>query len=94
MVRLAVLTFASVLVDIQSEHDADIMNDRNYVVEVVLGPNPDDNSVPPIDTLNEFRDSESMQSDLLEFLPDFIDTYPMSTREIILSKPKFRDDGA
>ena len=94
MVRLAVLTFASVLVDIQSEHDAGIMNDRNYVVEVVLGPNPDDNSVPPIDTLNEFRDSEPMQSDLLEFLPDFIDTYPMSTREIILSKPKFRDGGA
>lgn len=31
-----------------------------------------------------------MHVQILEFLPDFDDVYPMKVREIIPSKPKFR----
>lgn len=35
----------------QSQYDGTVMNSRSYVFDIVVGPNPEDDSVSAIDTL-------------------------------------------
>ena len=66
------------------------MNTRRYIYDVVVGPNPLDDSIHALDTLEEFATSANMHTQILEFLPGFDDVYTMKVREVIPSKPKFR----
>jgi hypothetical protein len=50
--RVNVMTVRQVLSSQQSSFDNSVMNVRQYVFEIVLGPNTQDDSVPAIDTLN------------------------------------------
>lgn len=67
-----------------------IMNERYYVYDIVLAPNPSDDSVSAFNTLEELGTSTDLQEKLAEFLPDFDLTYHMTAREIIREKPRFR----
>lgn len=49
--RISVLTIREILITQSSEYDGTIMNDREYVFECVVGPNPEDDSVSPLETL-------------------------------------------
>lgn len=88
--RINVMTVRQLLSTQQSVYDSSVMNTRQFIFEIVVGPNPLDDSVNAIDLLNEFKNSDDQQKKMSTFLPTFIKTYSMSTREIILAIPRFR----
>ena len=55
--KLSVLTVREVLISSSNEYVGAIMNTRQYVFDIVLGPNPDDDSIVPLETLDSFLDS-------------------------------------
>ena len=56
------------------------MNVRQYVYEIVLGPNSEDDSVTSIDTLDQFKNSDDQIKKMKNFLPSFVTTYSINTR--------------
>lgn len=67
------------------------MNKRSYVYEIVVGPDQKNDITSPLFTLNSFIASSDQRIMLLGFVPQFINSYTMSTREIILAKPRVRN---
>ena len=55
--KLSVLTVREVLISSSNEYVGEIMNTRQYVYDIVLGPNPEDDSIVPLETVNEFLNS-------------------------------------
>lgn len=88
--RINILTVSSILTMAQSTYSNTVMNTRQYVYDVIIGPNSQDDSIRPIDLVNEFSISNDQLKKMAVFLPTFISTYSMSTREIIITTPKFR----
>ena len=89
--RIFILTMEVIQVTHEGSFVTNIMNERQYEYEIAVGPDSEDDQVSPKELLDEFIDSKSQRDDLEEFLPSFIETYTMSTREIIPTVPEFRD---
>ena len=89
--RIYILTMEVIQVTHEGSFVTNIMNERQYEYEIAVGPDSEDDQVSPKELLDEFIDSKSQRDDLEEFLPSFIETYTMSTREIIPTVPEFRD---
>ena len=66
------------------------MNERKYTYDIIVGPNPLDDSITPITLLDDFVASTDQKNKMKKFLSEFDENYVMKTREIITSKPKFR----
>lgn len=88
--RINVMTVRTLLTTQQSAFSSTVMNVRQFVFDIVIGPNPKDDSVKPLDLLNQFKSSDDSMKKMKNFLPSFVSTYTISTREIIMAIPKFR----
>lgn len=88
--RINIVTVRQLLTTQQSVFDSTVMNTRQFIFDIVVGPNPLDDSVNAIDLLNEFKNSDDQKKKMKTFLPSFITTYSISTREVILAIPRFR----
>lgn len=66
------------------------MNTREYIYEVVLGPDQSGSGKSPMEVFREFSSSTDLQNKFKEEIPTFIADFPMPYHEIILEKPKFR----
>lgn len=89
--RIFILTVTSTLSMLQSQHQSTVMNTRNYIYDVVVAPDRNDDTIRPIDLLNGFIASSSSKAMLKEFIPEFILPYVSTTREIVIAKPKIRN---
>lgn len=50
--RISILTVSTILTAAQSTFSNIVMNTRQYVYDIVIGPNPQDDSIRPIDLVN------------------------------------------
>jgi hypothetical protein len=66
------------------------MNKRRYIYDLVIGPDPEDDTKNPYIQLTEFKENEELLNKMSDALTCFSKTDPMSVRKIIMSKPKFR----
>lgn len=78
--RMAVLTFSTVLTNKSVTFNATIMNEREYTYQIVIAPNPANETMSPIDLANSLKTNSSLQNKLLGFLPTFNTAYPIYTR--------------
>lgn len=78
--RISILTIQETLLTSQANYVSSVMNSRSYVYDVILGPNQKDDSVKPLDTLNQFIASTYQIQMLLGFVPQLITAYTMTTR--------------
>ena len=89
--RMKIITIKEKLTSHQNTFESTVMNSRQYIYDIVIGPNPLDDTIKPLDLLDEFVEDEEQHDRIEEFLPDFDRSYIMPVREIILAKPKFRN---
>jgi len=60
--RISVLTVTSTLANLQTTYQSSVMNNRSYIYDVVIAPDRNDDSVRPIDLLNNFIASTSAKA--------------------------------
>ena len=89
--RMKILTVREKLNSHQDTFIGTVMNIRQYIYNIVIGPNPLDDTISPLSLLDDFVEDEEQHDKIEEFLPDFDRSYVMPVREIILAKPKFRN---
>jgi len=66
------------------------MNNRYYIYETIIAPNPQDDSISPISLLNTFKSDSNAKALLLSFIPQFISSYTSTIREIFNTLPRIR----
>jgi len=66
------------------------MNNRYYIYDTIIAPNPEDDSIAPIDQLSSFNSNSNAKALLLTFIPQFIPSYPSTIREIFNTVPRIR----
>ena len=74
------MTISEILTNQQTTYSNTVMNNRQYVYDIVIGPNAVDDTIRPIDLLQNFTSSNVQLRKMSAFLPTFISTYSMSTR--------------
>jgi hypothetical protein len=74
------MTISEILTNQQTTYSNTVMNNRQYVYDIVIGPNAVDDTIRPIDLLQNFTSSNDQLRKMSAFLPTFISTYSMSTR--------------
>ena len=57
-----------------------VMNTRQYIYDIVIGPNPLDDTISPKAVVDEFVGDDDQIDDLEETLPEFDRSYTMPTR--------------
>jgi hypothetical protein len=88
--RIYILTPTQILVNEQSTFQASVMNNRYYIYETIIAPNPQDDSISPISLLNTFKSDSNAKALLLSFIPQFISSYTSTIREIFNTLPRIR----
>ena len=63
--RLKILTVKENLISHQDNFVTIIMNDRYYVYDIVLAPNPSDDSVDAVETLEDFASSSDLKEKII-----------------------------
>ena len=74
------MTISEILTNQQTTYSNTVMNNRQYVYDIVIGPNAVDDTIRHIDLLQNFTSSNDQLRKMSAFLPTFISTYSMSTR--------------
>ena len=88
--RIYILTPTQVLATEQSTFQSIVMNNRYYIYDTIIAPNPEDDSISPMDLLKAFNSDSNAKALLLSFISQFIPSYPSTIREIFNTVPKIR----
>lgn len=88
--RIYILTNKQVLVDQKDTFQVSVMNKRLYIYDILVAPNPNDDSTRPVNLLKGFNEDANAKNMLLEFVPQFLKTYTSQVREVFNTVPKIR----
>lgn len=88
--RIYVLTNKQVHNSQQQSYQVNVMNERLYVYDTLVTPDPLNDVVRPIDLLDNFLKDSNAQSMFLEFMPNYLPKYKSTTREVFKTVPRNR----
>ena len=88
--RIYVLTPSQVLTSEQGSFQASVMNNRYYIYDTIVAPNPTDDLTPPLTLLYKFLTDTNAQAMLALFITQYIPSYPSTVREIVNVVPRVR----
>jgi hypothetical protein len=88
--RIYVMTGSQLLASQQSSWQASVMNNRYYIYETVIAPNPSDDSQSPLSLLTAFANNANAQATLAQFVPQYIPSYQSQVWEIFNVVPRVR----
>jgi hypothetical protein len=78
--RIFILTQDQVLNSQQQTYQVSVMNNRFYVYDTIITPDPTDDTIRPIDMLNNYLSDTNAQAMLKEFIPEYVSTYQSTVR--------------
>lgn len=91
--RIFLLSVESVQVDLTNSFKSNVMNNRRFIYEMVIAPNRNRDVTPPIQLLNSFKQKKWLKRRLKNnFMSDFVVSYDNPTREILMTKPRVRNE--
>lgn len=88
--RIYILTNKQILSQQQTSFQAVVMNQRYYIYDTLVAPNPRNDDSRPLSILKNFAKSSNAKNMLAEFVPEYIKSYDSTVREVFCTVPKVR----
>lgn len=88
--RIYILTNNQTLAAQQARFTSSVMNQRYYIYDTLIAPDPVNDVVSPKNLLNQFAADANTKNLLAEFVPEYIKSYSSPVREVFNTVPRVR----
>jgi hypothetical protein len=88
--RIYILTNQSTLSTSASTFNNQVMNNRYYIYDTLIAPNPSDDSISPYSLLSSFVQDTNAKAQLVQFMHNYVSTYNSNVRNVSSTVPQIR----